>query len=114
MDLGVELGDPVLDHLAVGQRLAVEGDHAGVGALAHHVEGPLRDAEPAHAVVDPAGTEAFLGDHEPVALGAEQVRLRYPARLVDHLGVARVPGSGVAHHADVAHEIEARACRSAR
>src|SRR5262249_49500314 len=105
-DLGVELCRPVLDHLAVGERFAVWGDHPLVGALAHHVEGATGDADPAHAVVNPPRPQTLLGDGEAIAFGPEQVGLRHPARLVDDLGVAGVARPGVPHHTDVAHEVE--------
>jgi hypothetical protein len=53
------------------------------------------------------GPRPVLGDHEAAALGPEQVGLRDPARLVDHLGVTGVAGADVAHHAHVAHQVEA-------
>ena len=59
-------------------------------ALAQHVEGPAALAEPAHRVVDAAGAEALLGEPEPVAGAADEVLLRHPHVLVDHLGVAAV------------------------
>ena len=50
------------DDLTVGEGVAVRADHALVGAVAHHVEGPSGDPEPSHAVVDATGAEASLGD----------------------------------------------------
>jgi hypothetical protein len=59
-----------------------------VGPLAHQVEGPPGDAQPAHAVVDAARAQPLLGDGDAGTLLAEEVGLRHPARLVDDLGVA--------------------------
>ena len=60
--------------------------------LAHHVEGSLRLTEPAHAVVDPSGSEASLRQGEARALDANQILLRDPHRLIEDLGmVAELP-----------------------
>ncbi len=71
MHLGRRVGDPVLDRLLLGQHRAV--GEAAERALAHHVEGPLGLAQPAHAVVDSPGAEARLGEEEAGALGADEV-----------------------------------------
>ena len=65
LDLGRRLGDVALDLALLGQQRAVRV--AGVGAVAHQLEGALRLAQPAHAVEDPAGAEPLLRDHEAVA-----------------------------------------------
>ncbi len=57
-----ERGDEVLDELLLGE-LAAEG-LALVGAPAHHLDRALAGADRPHAVVDAAGAEAVLGDHE--------------------------------------------------
>ena len=98
------LGDEVLDELLVGE-LRAEG-LALVGAAAHHLDRALAGADRAHAVVDPAGAEAVLGDHEAGAARAEQVRHRHAAVLVADLAVARP--LVVAHHRDRADQVEAR------
>ena len=79
---------------------------AGVGAVAHHLDRPLGGADRAHAVVDAAGAEPVLGDHEAGAALAEQVGLRDAAVRVADLAVAGPPV--VAHHRDVADQLEAR------
>ena len=86
LDLGGGLEDHVLDRLLLGQRRA-ERD-AGVGALAHQIEGALRLAEPAHAVEDAARTEPLLRDQEALAALAEQVAARHAHVVVRHLAVA--------------------------
>ena len=86
VDLDARLGDPVLDQALLGDERA-EG-----GALerpAHHeFEGPLGDADGAHAVVDASRAEAGLGDGESAALLTEQVVGRHAHVLVDDLRVA--------------------------
>ena len=74
---------------------------AGVGPLAHHLDGALGGPDRAHAVVDAARAEPVLGDHEAGAALAEQVRLRHAAVAVADLAVAGA--LVVAHHRDVAH-----------
>ena len=69
--LGARVGDPVLDGLLLGEQRPVR--EAADRALAHHVEGPLGLAEPAHAVVDPPGAEARLGEQEAGAFRADEV-----------------------------------------
>ena len=78
LDPHPRLGDPLADHALAGQRLAER--HPLHGAPAHHLDRALGDADGAHAVVDPAGAEAGLGDREPVALLADEVRGRAPGR----------------------------------
>ena len=79
-------------------------------ALAHHVEGAPRDAEPAHAVVDAPGAEPLLGEHEAVADAAEQRVGRDADVLVEDL---RVPAVGaellprVLHRRHVADDLDA-------
>ena len=110
-DLGIELGDPVLDDLTVGEGLAALGDHALVGPVAEHLEGPGGDPQPAHAVVDAPRSESLLGDPEAVTDAAQHVGRRDPARLVRDLAMAVVTDPGVAHHADVADQLEPRGVR---
>ena len=57
----------------LGEPLAERGPRHR--ALAHQLQRPLGAADRAHAVVDPAGPEAGLGDHEATALLADQVEL---------------------------------------
>ena len=104
MHLGARVGDPVLDGLLLGQQRAVRV--ARERALAHHVEGPLGLAEPAHAVVDAAGAEARLGELEPRALRADQVVGGHAHVLVDDLGVVAEPA---VHDAGVVHRRRRRA-----
>ena len=79
------VGDPVLHRLLLGQHAALR---LAVGrALAEHVEGAPRDAQPAHAVMDAPGAEAVLGDEEAGA-GLAQQRLGAEVDvLVEDLGV---------------------------
>ena len=56
------VGDPLLDHALLGQRLAER--HPLGDPAAHQLERPLGRADAAHAVVDAAGAEAGLGDGE--------------------------------------------------
>ena len=69
IDLHPRGGDRLLDELLLAQR-AAEG-LALVGAVAHHLQRPLRRADRPHAVVDAAGAEAVLGDDEAHPLPAE-------------------------------------------
>ena len=69
LDADAGLGDPVPDNALVGERLA-ESD-AGVCPRAHQLKCPLRDSDRAHAVVDPARSQARLRDREPVAFAAD-------------------------------------------
>ena len=102
VDLHPALGDEVLDELLVGE-LAAER-LARRGAPAHHLDRPLGGADRAHAVVDAAGAEAVLGDHEAGLARAEQVGLGHSAVLVEDLAVAGA--AVVAHHRDGADEVE--------
>ena len=80
------------------------------GALAHHVEGPSRDAKPAHAVVDAPWPEALLGEHEALALGAEQRLARERDGVVEDFGVPAVAPEllpGVLHGGHVAEDLHA-------
>ena len=80
------------------------------GALAHHVEGAPRDAEPAHAVMDAPGAEPLLGEQEAVADASEQRVGGQAHVLVEDL---RVPAVGaellprVLHRRHVAHDVHA-------
>ena len=94
VDLHPRRGDEVLDELLLGERPAER--LAVVRAPAHQLEGALRRADRAHAVVDAAGAQAVLRDREPGAALAEQVAGRHAAVLVAHLPVAR--SLVVAHH----------------
>ena len=79
-------------------------------AFAEHVEGPSRDAEPAHAVMDPAGDEPVLGDQEALALLAEEGLRRKANVLVQDLRVpAKHPEVGVRvlHVGHVADDVHA-------
>ena len=102
------VGDPVLNRLAVPEQAAAHG--AVQRALAEHVEGAPREPEPAHAVVDAAGNEPVLRDHEALALLAEQRVVPEPHVLVEDLGVpAEAPEAPVRvlHRRDVAHDVHA-------
>ena len=100
LDLDAGVGDPLLDHALLGQRLA-EGDPAR-HPPAHQLEGPLGHADAAHAVVDAARAEAGLGDGEAAALLAEQVGDGHPHVVEADLAVAL--RSVVAEHRQVAHD----------
>ena len=104
VDLHARGRDPVLHELLLADR-AAEGD-ARVGVTAHDLEAAFRHADRAHAVVDAAGPEARLRDHEAAVLGAEAVRDRHPAVLVADLAVPAA--ARVAHHGDRADQLEAR------
>src|SRR3954454_11002775 len=79
------VGDPVLDRLLVGERAAAR--LAVERALAEHVERPLREPEPAHAVVDAPGPEPLLGDQEAGTIVAQEVLGRNADVLVEDLGM---------------------------
>ena len=73
--------------------------------------------EPAHGVVDAAGTEPLLGEQEAVALVADQVLDGHADVLVEDLGVpAGLAGAviGLAHRRHVAQDVHARRVASAR
>src|SRR6185437_10519522 len=80
--------DPVADHALLGQRLAEGGARVRPGA--YQLDGPLREADRAHAVVDPARAEPRLRDREPAALVADQVGRGHPDVAEHNLGVAAV------------------------
>src|SRR5207302_8462944 len=80
------IGDPVLDRLLLRQR-AAEGLSLQ-GALTEHVEGPPGLPQPAHAVVDAAGSEPDLRDLEALANLADDVLLGDLHILVEDLRVA--------------------------
>src|SRR4029453_18459605 len=88
------VGDPVLDGLLLAQHATLR---AAVGrALAEHVEGAPRDAEPTHAVMDPPRAEAVLGDEEARA-GLAEERLGAEVHvLVEDLGVVAELAAGLA------------------
>ena len=65
-ELGVGVGDVVLDGLLVGQHAAL--GLARQGPLAHHVERLLAHPDGAHGVVDATAAEPGLGDGEGLAL----------------------------------------------
>ena len=83
--LGVGVGDVVLDALLVGQEAAL--GLAGQGPLAHHVEGLLAHPHGPHGVVDAAAAEPGLGDGEGLALAPEQALGREPDLVVVDEGV---------------------------
>ena len=66
VDLGAAFGNHGLNHLLLAELTAL-GDLTGGGALAHEVKGAFTDTDPAHAVMDAAGAESFLGQHESSA-----------------------------------------------
>ena len=108
-ELGVRVGDVALHELLVGQQRAL-----GLPAerpLAQHVERLLGEADGAHGVVDAPAAEAGLGDGEGLALAAEQGVLGHPHVLVVDEGVGAV-AQRLAAEADVADDVDARACRS--
>lgn len=71
LDLRRGIRDPVLDGSHGGQGRAGL-DLPVRGPANHFVQGPAANAQPAHAVMDPARTEAFLGHRETRSAGAEQ------------------------------------------
>src|SRR6476646_8189291 len=71
LDAHAGLGDPVADDALLGDG-PPEGDALG-GAAAHGLDGDLGEADRAHAVVDPAGAEAGLGDGEAGPLLADEI-----------------------------------------
>ena len=81
---------------------------------AHQLERALRDAQRAHAVMDPAGAEARLRHHEAAALRAEQVLARHPDIVVVDDAVPAVRAVVVAEHGRGALDRHARACPAAR
>src|SRR5439155_22298340 len=92
LDLGCRLGHVPLDLALLRQQRAV--GVARVGPLAHELEGPLRLAEPPHAVEDPPRPQPLLGDDEAVASGPEQVLPGDAHVVVPDLAVG---AAGVAH-----------------
>ena len=77
------------------------------GPLAHHLERALGHPDRAHRVVDPARAESLLGDPEPVALVAEEVRRGDADVVVDDLRVAAVRSVVVAEQARGALDLDA-------
>ena len=112
LDLGVAVGDPVLDRLLVGERaarrLALER------VRAHQLERALHLAEPAHHVVDAPRAEPLLRDQEAGALGAERVRDRHADARVAHLAVRRPALAGVTHDRRSGGRCRRPACRPER
>ena len=87
VDLGRRVGDPVLDRLLAGERLA-EHD-AGHRPLAQHPERAVALTDPAHDVMDASWSETLLREHERLAFAAEQVLVGHADVGVQDLGVAR-------------------------
>ena len=85
VDLVAGPRDLLAHHALLGQRLA-ERDPL-LHPVDHQRQRPLGRAERAHAVVDAARAEPRLGDREPGALLAEQVRHRHPHVVEDDLAV---------------------------
>ena len=80
------------------------------GTLAEHVECPVRHANPAHAVVNPPGTEPLLRDLEAVAFLAEKCLSRDADVRVAHLRVITEfgpAGRWVLHRRDVSQDLDA-------
>ena len=102
LHLGPRVRDPVLDRLLLGQQAPVREPRERT--LAQHVECSPALAEPSHAVVDAPGAQAFLRDHERLALAAERVRDRDANVLVQDLRVHGV----AADAADVAQDVQSR------
>ena len=84
-----------------------EGDPLG-RAAAHGLDGDLGQADRAHAVVDPAGAEAGLGDGEARALLADEVARRHPDVGEAQLGVTAVVVVVVAEDLHAAHDLDTR------
>ena len=102
VDLRAALGDPVLDGL-LGAKELTRCRLARRGATAHQIEAPLRDSDPAHAVMDASRSQASLSDGEPLPLAAQEVLLRNTAVLEPELRVAPPAFSLIPHARDVAH-----------
>ena len=111
VDLHARERDPVLHELLLAER-AAEGD-ARVRVAAHDLERALGVADRAHAVVDAAGAEARLRDHEAAAARARAGSRpgRGSSRTGSRSGRRR-PAWPITEMAR--DEVEARACRSAR
>ena len=106
------LGDPALDDAVVDDRPPEGGPRRGASGTSARAR--ARPSRSPACVVDPAGAEALLGDPEPVALLAEQVRGRDADVVVDDLGVPAVGAVVVAEQARRALDLDARACPSGR
>ena len=105
LHLGRGVGDPRLHGLGVAQQAVLDGPVER--ALAHRVVGAARHAEPAHAVVDPAGHEPLLGDQEAVTFIAEQGIGAEADVLVEDLRVTAEDTESrlrVLHRGHVAHD----------
>ena len=74
-DLGIKLGNPVRHDLPISEAVSLGGDDTLVGARAEQIEGTASDAEPVHAVMNPARTELLLCNCEAGARAAEEVGL---------------------------------------
>jgi hypothetical protein len=78
---------------------------AGEAALDHQLQRPFGGSDRAHAVVDPAGTEAHLGDLEAAAL-AEQHVLVGDADVVEPQVHVPVRGVVLAEHVHRAEDLD--------
>ena len=103
LHLDPRVGDHRLHELLPCEQLAL--GHPRQRALAHHVEGPLHQADGAHRVVDAPAAEAGLGDDEAIPAAAEKV-----VRRDANVGVADVGMRAVVVAVDghVAHDLDAR------
>src|SRR5439155_3004220 len=101
------LRDPFLDRLPRRQRLA-RRDLPRRRPGAHHLESPLADADPAHAVMDAPRTEALLRQREPRAAPTQQCRLWNPAIFVANFRMRGPARARLAHHGNVSHPYESR------
>ena len=99
-----------LDQLPVGQFSTGCYDTVP-GPCAHEIESSVADADPAHTVMDTAGTQPFLGNDKPVALFTQKILLRHTAVLIEDLGMTEIAFSRVPHDRDIAHQVEALGIR---
>ncbi len=104
--LGRRIGYPVL-HRFVARKLLAEC-LALQCALAEHVEGAPRLAEPAHAMVNAARSQPGLRDEETLTSLADEVLLRHAHVLIEDLGVAVAEALVSPHRWNVAQLLEAR------
>src|SRR5205085_8178676 len=105
VDLRAAFGDPLLHELARTEQVSWR-ELARRGALAKNFESALADADPAHAMVDAPRAEPCLRQLEPRSFLAEQVRKRHARAVVPDFAVALVIGATMAHHRDVADQLE--------
>ena len=70
----------------------------GSGIAAHKVKRALANTNPAHTVMNAAGTQTFLRQHEAAAVGTNAVGNRYTSVVVLYFGMAGIAAAGFAHY----------------